>query len=53
MDKEKWVESEREGKTNEIPYNHAAFFAPVIRPTMETGVNAFSKAALTFFDKFD
>ncbi|KAK4696928.1 hypothetical protein P7C71_g1074, partial [Lecanoromycetidae sp. Uapishka_2] len=51
VDEKKWNEAEREGTTNEIPHNHSAFFAPVIQPTMKTGVDAFSVAALTFLGK--
>ena len=43
-----WDRAVREGTVNEIPHNHSAFFAPVIEPTLKTGVDAFSLAALTF-----
>jgi hypothetical protein len=41
------------GKRNEIPMeeipgNHSALFAPVIQPTMKTGMDALCIAALTF-----
>lgn len=51
VDEETWKKAEREGTTNEIPHNHSASFAPVIQPTMKTGVDAFSMAALTFLGK--
>ena len=51
VDEETWNKAEREGTANEIPHNHSAFFAPVIQPTMKTGVDAFSMAALTFLGK--
>ncbi|KAJ6023392.1 uncharacterized protein N7446_013752 [Penicillium canescens] len=35
----------------EIPGNHSALFAPVIQPTMKTGVDALCLAALTFLRK--
>ncbi|KAI3231469.1 hypothetical protein DTO012A9_4753 [Penicillium roqueforti] len=35
----------------EIPGNHSALFAPVIQPTMKTGVDALCIAALTFLKK--
>lgn len=36
------------GKSDQIPINHSAYFAPVIQPTMSTGVDALVTAALTF-----
>ena len=45
-----WEAAEKEGTVNEIPHNHSAFFAPVIQPTMETGVDAFAVAALAFLE---
>ena len=46
-----WEAAEKAGKVNEIPHNHSAFFAPVIQPTMKTGVDAFAVAALTFLGR--
>ena len=37
--------------TNEIPVNHSPFFAPVIQPTLKTGVEAMVVGALTFVGK--
>jgi hypothetical protein len=31
-----------------LPINHSAYFAPVIQPTMSTGVDAMVVAALSF-----
>ena len=50
VDAETWEQAERSGKIDELPHNHSAFFAPVIQPTMRTGVDAFALAALTFFE---
>ncbi|KAI4121334.1 MAG: hypothetical protein LQ347_006888 [Umbilicaria vellea] len=50
VDAEVWDEAERKGKLEGIPQNHSAFFAPVIQPTLRTGVDAFALAALTFLD---
>lgn len=50
VDADRWDEAERKGETDQIPHNHSAFFAPVIQPTMKTGVDAFSLAALTFLE---
>lgn len=43
-----WDEAEKNGTLHEsIPVNHSPFFAPIIQPTMRTGVEALSLAALT------
>jgi amidohydrolase len=48
-DPEKWKEAEKKGTLDsDIPINHSAKFAPVIHPTMETGVDALVVAALSF-----
>ncbi|KAL8670055.1 MAG: hypothetical protein Q9168_005388 [Polycauliona sp. 1 TL-2023] len=44
----KWDEAKKNGKIGEIPINHSAEFAPVIEPTLRTGVDALAVAALTF-----
>jgi len=44
-----WAEKLEEGKTEEIPANHTARFAPAIQPTLRTGIDALCVAALTFF----
>ncbi|KAK2024157.1 amidohydrolase [Colletotrichum zoysiae] len=46
-----WDQKMEEGKLEEIPANHTARFAPVIQPTLETGIDALCVAALTFFKK--
>ena len=38
------VLAEREGKLSEIPTNHNPKFAPVIHPTLETGVETLATA---------
>jgi hippurate hydrolase len=38
VDPEAYATAEREGKLSEIPTNHNPKFAPVIHPTLETGV---------------
>ena len=51
-DAEKWDEAERSGRLEEdIPVNHSGYFAPVVQPTMKTGVDALVVAAMTFFGK--
>ena len=48
VDHQTWDEAENNGTTHEtIPVNHSPFFAPAIQPTMRTGVEALSLAALT------
>ncbi|KAL8848449.1 MAG: hypothetical protein Q9221_006500 [Calogaya cf. arnoldii] len=44
----KWDEAKRNGTIGEIPINHSAEFAPVIEPTLRTGVDALAVAALSF-----
>jgi amidohydrolase len=41
-------EAVKKGNLEGIPINHSAYFAPVIQPTMNTGVDALVIAALTF-----
>ena len=52
VDEKFWDEKEKEGKlVEDIPVNHSSFFAPIIQPTLSTGVDALCLAALTFFCK--
>lgn len=44
----KWDEAKKHGNFREIPSDHSAEFAPVIEPTLRTGVDALALAALTF-----
>lgn len=39
---------EREKRTEDIPINHSAYFAPVIQPTLTVAVDAYALAALTW-----
>ena len=49
VDEKKWDDAERDGRVHEdIPGNHSAMFAPVIQPTLETGIKTLCIAALTF-----
>lgn len=48
-DQEKWDDAEKRGRLQEeIPINHSAYFAPVIQPTMKTGVEALVVGAMSF-----
>jgi len=41
----------KSGKGHTIPVNHSPFFAPVIQPTLTTGVDALVVAAFTYLGK--
>jgi hippurate hydrolase len=45
VDPEKFAEAKRTGRLNELPSNHSPEFAPVINPTLRTGVEAMLAAA--------
>ncbi|KIW18163.1 hypothetical protein PV08_02451 [Exophiala spinifera] len=47
-DQELWDSMAAQGKLDKIPINHSAEFAPVIDPTLQTGGDAMTAAALTF-----
>ena len=40
VDPDMYAKAEREGRLSELPTNHNPKFAPVIHPTLETGVEA-------------
>ncbi|MEV5336105.1 amidohydrolase [Streptomyces werraensis] len=49
IDPERYAEAARKGTvTQDIPVNHSAAFAPVIQPTLDTGVGAMTVAALAW-----
>jgi amidohydrolase len=45
LDPQKYAEAERSGSLNELPSNHSPEFAPVINPTLRTGIEAMLAAA--------
>lgn len=45
IDPETFDKAEKAGKLDELPANHAPDFAPVIHPTLRTGVEAMLAAA--------
>jgi len=45
------VAAAREGDGSQLPGNHSPLFAPVPRPTIETGVEAMTFAVLSVFDQ--
>jgi len=51
IDPEVYDKAEKEGKMKELPGNHSPFFAPVVQPTLEKGMDGYVVAALTFLGK--
>jgi hippurate hydrolase len=45
IDQDIWDKAEKAGKIDELPANHAPDFAPVIHPTLETGIETMLTAA--------
>jgi metal-dependent amidase/aminoacylase/carboxypeptidase family protein len=43
----------KEGKLNELPGNHSAYYALLVKPTLKTGIDAMAIAALTFLTAGD
>lgn len=52
-DHKTWEEAGKNGKLNELPGNHSAFYAPLIEPTLKAGIDAMAIAALTFLGGVD
>ena len=50
-DASEWKRAEEAGELAKIPGNHSSKFAPAIQPTLKTGMEALSIAALTFLSK--
>lgn len=48
LDAKVWDDAVANEKLNELPGNHSPYFAPVIEPTLRTGVDAMALGALTF-----
>lgn len=48
IDPDLWDEAQSNNRLEEIAGNHSTRFAPVIQPTLKTGVGALCIAALTF-----
>jgi hippurate hydrolase len=44
-DPKRYAQAKAAGRLNELPVNHSPLFAPVIHPTLETGVGALISAA--------
>ncbi|HEX2863933.1 MAG TPA: M20 family metallopeptidase [Deinococcales bacterium] len=43
-----YAKARQEGRVNELPVNHSPHFAPVLHPTLETGVEAMVTAAMAW-----
>ena len=50
-DPEIYAAAEAQGRINDLPVNHSPFFAPVIHPTLQTGVEAMVVGALAWLAK--
>ena len=48
FDAQEWARAEAEGTTDAFPSNHSAHFAPVLQPTLDTGVRAMVAAAMAW-----
>lgn len=48
LDDKIWDEAASKGTLNDLPFNHSPYFAPVMQPTLRTGVDAMALGALTF-----
>ncbi|PVH71658.1 hippurate hydrolase [Cadophora sp. DSE1049] len=51
VDAETWRVKEMEGKLDDVPINHSAYFAPVVQPTLRTGLDALVVGALAFLGR--
>ena len=47
-DPDVYAKAKAEGRINELPVNHSPHFAPVLHPTLETGVEAMIASALAW-----
>ncbi|XVX20381.1 amidohydrolase [Actinomycetota bacterium] len=50
-DPDAYAAAESAGKLNELPVNHSPFYAPVMQPTLDTGVSALVVAAMAWLGK--
>ena len=50
-DPEVYAKAQAEGRINDLPVNHSPFFAPVIHPTLQAGVEAMIVGALAWLAK--
>lgn len=50
-DPEAYEKAKAEGKLNELPVNHSPLFAPVLHPTLETGIEALIVGTLAWLGR--
>jgi hypothetical protein len=48
-DPDVYAKAKKTGRLNELPVNHSPLFAPVIHPTLQTGVETLVVAAQSWF----
>jgi hippurate hydrolase len=46
-----YAKAKAAGRVNDLPVNHSPLFAPVIHPTLQTGVEAMVVGALAWLAK--
>src|SRR5690606_5331832 len=51
FDAAEWAAAEEAGTTDDLPSNHSALFAPVLQPTLDTGVRAMVAAAMEWLGR--
>ncbi|CAI7670554.1 unnamed protein product [Penicillium bialowiezense] len=51
VDEKVWDDAVDKGTLDQLPGNHSPFFAPVLQPTLKTGIDAMALGALTFLKK--
>ncbi|KAJ5852346.1 uncharacterized protein N7529_011731 [Penicillium soppii] len=51
IDEKKWDDALQSDSINELSGNHSPYFAPVLQPTLRTGVDAMSLSALHFLQR--
>ena len=51
VDRDVYAKAKRDGTIGALPTNHSPYFAPVIHPTVETGVETLVVAALAWLGK--
>ena len=51
VDRDVYAKAKRDGTIGALPTNHSPFFAPVIHPTVETGVETLVVTALAWLAK--
>ena len=50
-DPKKFADAAQAGKLNELPVNHSPYFAPVLHPTLRTGVEALVVGAMAWLSR--